>query len=502
MTGDREHPGAAPEGRRRRWAAALLLALALHSGATWWLYERATTTRLPDAPAEARLAFELVEPPPAPEAKPAPPAPERVRPPPPPAHRPPKATPPSVPAPRVAEALGAEGAASAEAAGPPAGDDEPALFDGEPFPRHAWGEPPKAPAIVDDKPGEPAPPAAVVGLSPRADPVGKKRHVPSLLDRVVGGGPSGEALLGALKTAPPPTSETEAARQRVAAWSGLRSSPSDGLRGRRMLVKTDRGGYQWRIEGTGERPPGAPLPRDTGWSRKFSASGANQGVTFDDSDRPPPPPLGDRDDLVALDDGGFLYEANGWAARIRPDGEVEFDENALSFERGPRTPLGEKLNKKVGLDLFRDSTSGSFDVTDALYRLAGKDPYYAAKSCFLDDVTPIREELRERWQREQLEAAVAALRSHLDDVWADPTHPAPERRAAIFRLWDECTDEEAGAVARRLIVSWVRQRIPASSPDAFTHAELEACNAGRTSSEPFAPYGEEGGSADAGSSSG
>jgi hypothetical protein len=77
-------------------------------------------------------------------------------------------------------------------------------------------------------------------------------------------------------------------------------------------------------------------------------------------------------------------------------------------------------------------------------RVAGLDPYVAAKRCFLDDVAPLRDELRTTWQQARLEEAIVALRAKLNATWADPTHPKPDRRRAIFALYDSCNDEQAG----------------------------------------------------------
>ncbi|MBV8763025.1 MAG: hypothetical protein JO257_37410 [Deltaproteobacteria bacterium] len=47
------------------------------------------------------------------------------------------------------------------------------------------------------------------------------------------------------------------------------------------------------------------------------------------------------------------------------------------------------------------------------------------------------------------------------------------------------------ATARLYIIAFIRWKLPAGGPDAYTAAELAALNAQRQSKQPFAPYATE-----------
>jgi hypothetical protein len=100
--------------------------------------------------------------------------------------------------------------------------------------------------------------------------------------------------------------------------------------------------------------------------------------------------------------------------------------------------------------------------------------------------------LRERNQR--LTEATVKLPGRLEKVWALGSLSAAQRRRLIFTLWDECEERgdpevlRAAEAARRLIVKFVRDKLPAGGPDAFTPAELEALNRARHSKMRFDPY--------------
>lgn len=214
--------------------------------------------------------------------------------------------------------------------------------------------------------------------------------------------------------------------------------------------------------------------------------------------------------LEPLEGGGYRYTTGGFVATIHVDGSVTFvdtdhreglfasalpgrDPTNLLEPYGPTIKLFERIDgspapRAMGVPVATESTtlgSGSFDPTAALIRATGQDPYAPEKACFLEDTLPLRADLRAAHERAQL----AGLRLHLERLWFDDPRPALERRAALFAAWDECREEEVGALARELIVSFIRQHLPAASADAFTDDELRALNARRTSTATFAPYG-------------
>lgn len=212
--------------------------------------------------------------------------------------------------------------------------------------------------------------------------------------------------------------------------------------------------------------------------------------------------------LDALEDGTFRYKTGGFVATIGRDGSVAFvnldNKTGLGSSGLPGRdpddlfePYGASIDAPSSVDgaarnrVGNEPTmgnavtlgSGSFDPTAALLRAQGQDPYEHEKLCFLDDTRDLRADLRKAHERAQM----GGLRRALEHAWFDDA-PAPERRAAIFAIWDECREEEVGLLARALVVSFVRQHLPRGSADAFGAAELEALNARRASTSAFEPY--------------
>jgi hypothetical protein len=136
---------------------------------------------------------------------------------------------------------------------------------------------------------------------------------------------------------------------------------------------------------------------------------------------------------------------------------------------------------------------GGFDVTDAFMRGKGSDPYASKKLKFLDATRDERVQIGMRHRTEQLAMAPEIMKRNLDRLWATVGDPAA-RREALFELWDESaeagTDElvAAGLAARKLVIGWIRAKLPAGSVAAYTADELAALNQRRTSKAPFAPY--------------
>jgi hypothetical protein len=130
---------------------------------------------------------------------------------------------------------------------------------------------------------------------------------------------------------------------------------------------------------------------------------------------------------------------------------------------------------------------GKLDVTGWLMRKFVGDPYASRKRALLEQTFDARAE-RGAADRADQRARSAELAQHnLEQLWATTTDAAA-RRVALFELWDECDDDEAGARARVMVIGWIRAHLPAGSRDAYSPAELAALSARRTSREPFAPY--------------
>jgi hypothetical protein len=182
--------------------------------------------------------------------------------------------------------------------------------------------------------------------------------------------------------------------------------------------------------------------------------------------------------------GGGRYEKKKlqFRAKIDEDGQVHFSDS----------PAWDG-------ELFADPKEGvgyraSFDVTDALMRAHGMDPYWAAKLEWLDETRDERGEMALAARRERLRESLARMPGLLDAIWRDPRWSPSERRRLIFQLWDECAEDgpdEVVVAARQVRVTiedFVRKRLPPGTPDAFPPPELNTLNASRTSHAEFRPY--------------
>ncbi len=152
--------------------------------------------------------------------------------------------------------------------------------------------------------------------------------------------------------------------------------------------------------------------------------------------------------------------------------------------------------------------SGTMDLTDEYLRLMGEDPYRREKARFLAATFDLRLQMAVRAQAVDLRDALTALPDRLAAIWADTTQPAPARRRLICALWTELhrpvaaakgqdkassaeradgpAKAEKAAQAAQIIETFVRTRLPAGGPDAYTAQELAACNDGTRAR--FAPY--------------
>lgn len=206
------------------------------------------------------------------------------------------------------------------------------------------------------------------------------------------------------------------------------------------------------------------------------------------SERPPP-------SLRRTSDGGYRWEGTGFIARIEPDGAVSFSDlpglrfGGLGPEADPTAyadfrPAPGALPPGSTVDVrFR------FDITEALERRHGNDPYYADRAWFLEQTEEVRDRLARRHAEEQHRRQLLRLRGRLDALMQDETRTLAARHREVFATWDDFDEDEVGRRARDALIAFVRERWPEGSANAFTDAELDALNAGRTSTERFAPYG-------------
>ncbi len=146
----------------------------------------------------------------------------------------------------------------------------------------------------------------------------------------------------------------------------------------------------------------------------------------------------------------------------------------------------------------------------------GVDPHGDAKADFLARTAEFRLRLAVAAARARIEQSLAAMPHELLAIWRDRKRPPAQRRAVLFRRWDDCDDvsvatvgtdatpaSEAAAVelavlrrdaadrARRTIEAFVRRHAPAGSPEAYPSDELAALNAHRRSTAAFVPYAHE-----------
>jgi hypothetical protein len=280
--------------------------------------------------------------------------------------------------------------------------------------------------------------------------------------------------------------------------------------------------------------PSAPQPPRSAW---FDLRGGRR--TTVDLRLPP----GHRDDLDRVPRGtdaapvvaptGQLHDAGGgsrrsdqgvFTAKVAPDGSVTLKDrrnlqvglalpsprsigNGISrwyySDKGPDGQRGERaLEKEVGGSTDAGDRSktaivpvlrGGFDVTDALMRSKGQDPYASKKLAFLDSTRDERVQMGAAHREQQLRRTTQLVQRNLDQLWQRVAEPRA-RREALFELWDEAVETgdeptvEAGRAARKLVVGFIRARLPAGGPDAYTADELAALNRRRHSKAPFAPY--------------
>ncbi len=169
-----------------------------------------------------------------------------------------------------------------------------------------------------------------------------------------------------------------------------------------------------------------------------------------------------------------------------PDGQR--GERALEKEVGGSVDGGDR-SKAVIVPVLR----GGFDLTDAFMRGKGNDPYASKKLAFLDSTRDERVQIGTAHREQQLRRTTQIVQRNLDRLWQQVADPRA-RREALFELWDEVVEAgdehvvEAGRAARKLVVGFIRARLPAGGPDAYSADELAALNRRRQSRTPFAPY--------------
>jgi hypothetical protein len=298
--------------------------------------------------------------------------------------------------------------------------------------------------------------------------------------------------------------------------------------------------------GTGE-PPSTPTRTGTGTMKmrgpELHPSDVLEHIAAAPGHEPPPPPLPSKRLDDAPGGGSVIHDTvttinvdrDGTAhLHDKPDIEVNFDANPLHFWRGlnsfgrgiadwaedptaaarvgPSQDLSAAQQAVPGnCDHFGDTMctgtsdapvsqqngvvgipilSGKFDETSFLMRKLGVgDAFAARKLKALDDTRSERAERGARYKQTQLDHSAQLMQANLHRVWA-VTRNVDERKVALFELWDECTEDDAGDRARTMVIGWIRANLPQDKPGAYTTSELAVFATQRTSKAPFTPYEE------------
>ncbi|MBT8469544.1 MAG: hypothetical protein KJN97_12425, partial [Deltaproteobacteria bacterium] len=135
-------------------------------------------------------------------------------------------------------------------------------------------------------------------------------------------------------------------------------------------------------------------------------------------------------------DGTHHYKGHAFKAVVEPDGSVTFD------------------------DGYGQGVTVRFDVTDAIMRRRGEDPYRVEKNWFLEGTEVFRQELFDRWQAKQTLIAIRKLRIRLLRIHESEALTGSEKAARVIALFEDTSEDEAGASARTAIAEFVADRMP------------------------------------------
>ena len=135
-------------------------------------------------------------------------------------------------------------------------------------------------------------------------------------------------------------------------------------------------------------------------------------------------------------DGTHRYHGHAFRAIVEKDGSVTFDEG------------------------YAQGTTVRFDITDAIMRKRGEDPYRVEKEWFLEGTKELRQEVFQRWQAKQTLLAIRKLRVGLLRMLENEALTGDEKSARVIALFRDTSDDEAGALARDTIAEFVAERMP------------------------------------------
>lgn len=201
----------------------------------------------------------------------------------------------------------------------------------------------------------------------------------------------------------------------------------------------------------------------------------------------------------------YIDPARQFTMIIGEDGRVRFADrwrrpSPKNADRG--RCCGPAADGAVGLNPFVGIPHRG--LAEALVR----DPFQHHKRRALDHTRGFRTVIAIQWWQRQLKARLDDLPDELEQLWIDESELS-DRKQRLFERWDECADPlpispqelpddatlvvdearvDAAARARRQIEAFIRRKLPATSPQAYSEAELAQLNRVRRSVEMFAPY--------------
>lgn len=184
---------------------------------------------------------------------------------------------------------------------------------------------------------------------------------------------------------------------------------------------------------------------------------------------PGPPPLR----LRPRADGGYDIRDTEFSAHIAPDGTLTFEDKGA----------GQKFT----------GTGYQFDITDAVMRGLGDDPYGQQKNRVREQTAELRAKMASAACEARLKTSIVELRGRLDQIWADRGLSVERRRALLFQLWDDCAEDgpqdvlQHAEMARQTIYAFISERLPTGSEYGFRPEEIEALNRRRGSKARFEP---------------
>ncbi len=189
---------------------------------------------------------------------------------------------------------------------------------------------------------------------------------------------------------------------------------------------------------------------------------------------------------------GFLSTGSlGLPKYFVPRTDVQNGQNA--FQQGWKSqPGGKKIKDRIafratvernGRITFKDRPSwqlegplqARFDVTDAIMRSIGQDPYSFQKMKIADDTRMARDRKAKIRHQQNLAKSVYQLDKKLNLIWNGP-QTMVQKRAIFIQLWKEANGggvaKDVAKQVRRKIHRFICRTMPQGSTFAFTGKEI------------------------------